>query len=210
MKRLATIALIVLTAIILTNESKAQNVTRWGVTAGANYNLIHFKDSKLLNVDHGWGPQAGITGEMEIAGAGFAVDGSVLYSMRTSNIHYGERIVWNSLGYGNENCTLHYVDVPLSLKFKYHKLNGFEDKIMPMIAAGPTFSFLAAKNLPDVNSYKPVSILVHLNVGCEIYKRLQISAGYNFSVGETLHTRLLDENVAKNRCWSLTATWFIK
>lgn len=188
----------------------AQSETRWGITAGLNYNEIHFKQNDILNVTNGFGPQAGLTGEMIIPGVGFSVDGSVLYSMRSGKINYGERVVWHDLGLGNETCTLHYIDVPLRLKFKYHKLNGFEDKAMPMVFAGPTFSFLAGKNLQHVNTYRPVSVLLSMGLGAQLFKRWEVAVSYNFSIGETLRTRILDENNAKNRCWSIHATYYLK
>ena len=44
----------------------------------------------------------------------------------------------------------------------------------------------------------------------ELMERLQVKAGYNFSVGQSFHTKLLDDNVAKNRTWYLNLTWFLK
>ncbi|MCQ2288494.1 MAG: PorT family protein [Muribaculaceae bacterium] len=210
MKRIKIMAMLVIAAIATSLTAQAQTETRWGVTAGLNYNEIHFKQSDILNVTRGFGPQVGLTGEMNIPGVGFSVDASMLYSMRSGKINYGERKVWESQGLGKENCIMHAIDVPLSLKFKYHNLDGFENKVMPMVSAGPTFSFLVGKNLQNVNTYRPVSVLMHMGVGAEIYKRLQVSVNYNFNVGETLRTRVLDENNAKNRCWSLVATYYLK
>ncbi len=202
--------MLVLAAAATGFNASAQIEARWGVTAGLNYNEIHFKQQDIVNVKNGFGPQAGVTGEVNIPGLGFAVDGSLLYSMRSGKINYGERVVWHEQGLGNETCTMHTLDMPLSLKFKYHKLNGFENKLMPMVSVGPTFSFLLAKNLQEVNTYRPVSVLLHMGVGAEIKKRLQVSVNYNFSIGETLRTRVLDENNAKNRCWSVVATYYMK
>ncbi|MBR1883026.1 MAG: PorT family protein [Muribaculaceae bacterium] len=187
-----------------------QTETRWGVTAGATYNQIHFKQSDILDVDRGFGPSVGVTGEMNIPGLGFSVDGSLLYTMRSSKIHYGDKLAWSSRGLGSEICRLHYLDVPLHLKLKWHKMNGFEDTLMPMVFVGPSFSFLVGKNLTEVNSYRPVSVMLHFGLGVELYRRVQVSAGYAFNIGETLRTRVLDENIAKNRCWNVSATYFFK
>lgn len=210
MKKISILALVLVATLVAGFKAQAQTETRWGVTAGVNYNEIHFKQRDILSVTRGFGPQVGLTGEMIIPGVGFSVDGSLLYSMRTSRIHYGEREAWASLGLGSELCMLHYLDVPLSLKFRYHNLNGIENTIMPMVYAGPTFSFLVGKNLTDVNTYRPVSVLIRFGLGCELFKRIQVSVSYNFSVGETLRTRILDENNAKNRCWALSATYYMK
>jgi len=190
--------------------AQAQTTTRWGVTAGANYNHIHFKQHDIVESDAGFGPVAGVTGEMNFQGIGFGVEGALLYSMRSGKIHYGDRQVWASQGLANETCNMHYLDVPISLKFKYHNLGGLESTVMPVLFAGPDFSFLLGKNLREVNKYKTVSVYIRLGAGVELMERLQLNASYNFSVGETMRTRLLDENVAKNRCWTLTATYFFK
>ncbi|MBQ0120825.1 MAG: PorT family protein [Bacteroidales bacterium] len=210
MKRFSSIAILVIAFIATALQAQAQTQTRWGVTAGLNYNEIHFKQTDILTVTKGFGPQVGVTGEMNIPGVGFSVDASLLYAMRSGKINYGEREVWKSQGLGNETCMMHSIDVPLNLKFKYRKLDGLENTIMPMVMAGPTFSFLVAKNLNQVNQYRPVSVLLHMGVGAELFKKVQVSVNYNFNVGETLRTRVLDENNAKNRCWTVSATYFIK
>lgn len=209
MKRIFLL-LAIAAAILTSNTATAQTETRLGATIGANFNTTHFKQNNFLTVDCGVGPMAGITGEMNIAGVGFALDASLLYSLRTSKIHYGDYTVWSSAGLGNETCRMHYIDLPINLKFKYHKLNGVENTIMPIVFAGPTFSFLAGKNLTQHNQYKTVSVLMHMGLGAEICRRWQINCSYSFSIGESLRTKVLDENIAKNRCWNVSATYFFK
>ena len=34
-------------------------------------------------------------------------------------------------------------------------------------------------------------------------ERVQLKGGYNFSIGQTMHTTILDDNVAKNCTWYL-------
>ena len=192
------------------HQASAQSESRWGVTAGANFNNIHFKQTDIISVDRGWGPVAGVTGEVNIQGIGFSIDGSLLYSMRSGTIHYGERKVWSSQGLGNETCLMHNIDLPLNVKFKFQRLGGFENTLMPMIYVGPTFSFLVGKNLGETNDYNPVSVLVHFGAGVEISRRVQVGVSYSFSVGETFRTRLLDEMIAKNRCWNASLTYYFK
>ena len=55
-----------------------------------------------------------------------------------------------------------------------------------------------------------MSVYLHFGVGAEIARRVQVTAGYGFSIGETFHTKLLDENVAKNRTWNATVTYYLK
>lgn len=202
--------ILLLACMLMAVAIQAQTTTRWGVTAGINYNQLHFKQNGIMKVDRGFGPQVGVTGEMIIPGVGFSVDASLLYSMRSSKLHMGDKLIWSSLGYGNETCLMHYVDVPLNLRFKYHNLDGVENTIMPMVFAGPTFSFIAGNNLDKACNFNSVTVMLHAGIGCELFNRLQIAAAYNFSLGVSARTKLLDENTAKNRCWSLTATYYFK
>ena len=188
----------------------AQTTTRWGVTAGVNYNQIHFKQSDIVDVKRGFGPAAGVTGEMNIHGIGFALEASLLYSMHSSKINFGQWKVWSSDGLGNETVMLHNIDVPVALKFKYNRLNGFENTLKPMVYFGPTFSFRAGGSHRDHIKYNSLTVMLRAGVGMELFNRFQLSVSYNFSVGETLHTVKLDSNAAKNRCWALTATYYFK
>lgn len=192
-----------------TTTHAAEGSRRWGVTIGANYNEIHFKQSNLVDVDRMVGGSLGVTGEIMFPGVGIGVDASLLYSLRQGKMHLGDRTVWKSLELGDETARMHFIDVPLNLKYKYRNLGGFENTLAPFIYVGPTFSFcVAGDDLKDEISYSPVSVNLHFGLGAEIANNLQISGGYAFQIGETLHTRHLDQNVAKNRTWQIQATYF--
>ena len=199
------------TALILSTAAMtAQTTSRWGITAGANFNELHFKQTDIAPTKKMWGPQVGVIGEMNFSGIGFGVEGGLLYTLKQGKVDYGSRTMWSSLGKGNETVSMHYLDVPLHLKFKYHRLGGLETTFMPLIYVGPQFSFLVHGNHGDLNKYPPVNVYLDMGAGCELMERLQIRVGYNFSVGQTMHTRLLDDNVAKNRSWYANLTWFLK
>lgn len=207
MKRIS----ILFAALVLTAAAvMAQSSSRWGITAGANINTIHFKQSDILESKTMWGPQLGVTGEMNFSGIGFGVDASLLYSLDQGKVNYGGREAWSSLGYGDETVAMHYIDVPLHLKFKWHRMEGLENTIMPLLYLGPQFSFLAGANHKSLNTYAPVSVYMDMGLGVELMERVQIRGGYKFSIGQSFHTKLLDENVAKNRTWYFNVTWFLK
>jgi hypothetical protein len=148
---------------------------------------------------------------MMIPGVGFGVDASILYTMRQGKVHFGDKLAWNSQGIETQAVRLHYIDVPLNLKFRYSNLGGLESTLMPFIYAGPTFSFLAGHNkVGDALKYTTVNVLLHAGIGVELFNRVQISGGFSFSVGQNLGTKLLDEHVAKHRTWFVQATYFIK
>lgn len=204
------ISLLIAALVLTTAATMAQTSSRWGITAGANINNVHFKQHDIMPSKTMWGPQLGVTGEMNFSGVGFGVDGSVLYSLKQGKVNYGDRTAWSSLGYGNETLSMHYIDVPLHLKLKWRRLEGLENTIMPMIYVGPQFSFLAYGNHKSLNSYPPVNVYLDMGAGIELMERVQIRGGYNFSIGQSFHTKILDDNVAKNRTWYFSVTWFLK
>ena len=55
-----------------------------------------------------------------------------------------------------------------------------------------------------------MSVYLDMGLGCELMERVQLRGGYNFSIGQSFHTKMLDENVAKNRTWYFNVTWFLK
>ena len=204
------IFLLIAATIVASTALMAQTTSRWGISAGANFNEVHFKQTDIVPSKRAWGPQVGLTGEMNFSGIGFGVEGSLLYSLKQGKVNYGERTMWNSLGFGNETVSMHYIDVPLHLKFKFNRLNGAETTIMSMAYVGPQFSFLVGANHKDLNSYPPVNVYLDMGLGFELMERVQLRAGYNFSIGQSFHTKLLDDNVAKNRTWYFGLTWFMK
>ena len=191
--------------------AQAQPQRRWGITAGGNYNEIHFKQTNIFKSDRMFGGSLGVTGELMIPGVGFGIDGSVLYTLRQGKIHFGDKKAWSSQGIETQAVQLHYIDVPLNLKFRYANLGGFESTMMPFVYAGPTFSFLAGHSKAnDALKYTTMSVLLHAGIGVELFNRVQISGGYSFSIGQNLSTKILDDHVAKHRTWFVQATYFFK
>lgn len=203
--------LVLAVALICAVSSFAQPERRWGVTIGGNYNEIHFKQSDIFDSDPMFGGSIGVTGDLMIPGVGFGIDGSILYTFRQGRVHFGDKRAWESQGIETQAVQLHYIDVPLNLKFRYSRLGGLESTIMPFVYAGPTFSFLAGHNkVGNALKYTTVNVLLHAGIGVELFNKVQISGGYSFSVGQNLGTKILDEHVAKHRTWFVQATYFFK
>ncbi len=206
-KRLIMLAI----ALLCTVSSFAQPERRWGVTVGGNYNEIHFKQTDIFDSDRMFGGSVGATGDLMIPGVGFGIDASILYTLRQGKVYFGDRHAWESQGIETQAVRLHYIDVPLNLKFRYSRLNGLESTIMPFVYAGPTFSFLAGHNkVDDALTYTTVNVLLHAGIGVELFNKVQISGGYSFSIGQNLKTKILDDHVAKQRTWFVQATYFFK
>ena len=182
--------------------------TRWGIVAVGNYSNLKFNQD-LISVDKGFGGGAGLMGEIIIPGIGFAVDGSVIYSAFTSNVHLGERPVWRNDGFGNETLCNHTIDIPLNLKFKYSNLNGIENIIAPLAYVGPSFTVHVGDGSKgaDAMSYKRIAFGIHVGAGCELFRRVQVSASYTWGITKTLSTIKLDDFEAKNKYWRLQVAY---
>ena len=197
-----------LCCILLSGAVKVAAEPRWGVVAVGNYSTLKFNQN-LIGVDHGFGGGVGLIGEIIIPGIGFAVDGSVIYSLYTSNVHFGDRKVWQNDGFANERLKNHTIDIPLNLKFKYTNLNGVENVIAPLAYVGPSFTVHVGDNSHGASavSYKRIAVGIHVGLGCELFRKVQVSASYTWGINETLSTMKLDDFEAKNKYWRLQVAY---
>lgn len=193
--------------VLSTGTTWAQSSSRWGVVAGADMTDLKF-DQNLFAVDKNYGATLGVTGELMMPGIGFGFDASFLYTQRGAKLHLGERTVWAIDGYGKENCLLHYIEIPIHLKFKFKNLNGFENTLMPILFAGPEFSFLVAHSGIDALKYPGGEFGVNVGAGFEILRKVQVNASYCWGMSYALKTKLLDDFIAKNRTLKVTCTYF--
>lgn len=200
------ISLVVL-CVAFFSSSIAVAQGRWGVTVGADLTSIKF-DQKLFKVDQNVGATAGVMGELMMPGIGFGFDAGVLYTQRGAKLHLGERPVWASQGYDKENCVLHYIEIPIHLKFKFKKLGGFENTLMPILFVGPEFSFLVGHSDIPAIKYPGGEFGLDTGIGFEILRKLQVNASYCWGLSYSVKTKQLDDYIGKNRTWKLTCTYF--
>ncbi len=197
-----------LCCMICLGVATAKSETRWGIVAAGNLSTSKFNQS-MIEVNHGFGGGAGLIGEIIIPGIGFAIDGSVLYSLFTSKIHFGDRYVWSSDGFGEERLYNHTIQIPLNLKFKYTNLNGVENTIAPLVYAGPSFAVHLGDGSKGAEAvaYRKVGVGIHVGVGCELVRRVQVSVNYSWGINKTFETIKLDEFGAKNKYWRLQVAY---
>lgn len=182
---------------------------RWGATAGFNYQKYSFKQ-KLIKVDPSPGFSAGVMGEMMFPGIGFGIDFGLNYEMHGSKLHLGDQVVWASDGYGTEQSYIHLIQIPLNLRFKYTRLDGFENKIAPFVYGGPVFNIQCGHNSLPPLEYSAGSIGVQCAVGAEIYRKFQISAGYYWDLTYEARTRKLENFSQHPQGWQVKAVIFFK
>ena len=195
--------------ILSSIESSAQ--MRWGVTAGADMTDLKWSQDNLgihpFTSDKSTGYFAGILGEYTIPGIGFCIDLGLQYAQRGATMNLGDFPVWNSDGYSNSRSYLHYIDIPLHVRFKYSNLNGIERIAAPFVFAGPSISVLVAHNDIKAYDYNPVTFGLEAGGGVELFRNYQISASYCWDVTSAMKAVKLDNFRAGNRTLKIALTY---
>ncbi len=197
-------AIIILCALFASSTASAQ--LRYGVTAGASINDLKFNQD-LIGVDSEIGYSAGVFSELMFPGVGFGLDFGLMYTQRGATLHLGDKYVWASDGYENERAYLHYIEIPVNLRFKFHRLNGIEDYCAPFIFGGPSFTLLAGHGDIDALEYAGGEVGIQAGVGVELFKNWQISASHNWGTTYSLKTKKLDDFSARNRSWNFRVAY---
>lgn len=205
MKKLLSALPVILVMLILPYSAKAE--FRWGATAGVDISSAKFKQ-KLVPVENVIGYTAGITGEMIFPGIGIGIDLGLMYNQQGALVDLGSREVWSSLNYGNEHIYIHNIKIPVHLRWKYTRLNGIEDKIAPLIYGGPDFDIQVAHGKCDAFKYSGGDLGLTVGLGAELWKRLQITAGYTWGMTYIMKTKLLDDFSARSRQWNVRVAYF--
>lgn len=204
MKRLYAISIIAIALAFIPTGISAQ--FRWGATAGGNLSTLTFKQD-LVEINRTVGYSAGVIGEFMFPGIGFGIDLGLLYNQKGAKVNLGEKRVWSSLGYGDERVYLHYVQIPLHLRFKWTRMNGIEDIIAPFVFGGPDFTILAAHGGCKAFDYAAGELGLSAGGGVELFKHYQISFSYNWGMTYALKTKLLDNFSARNREWNIRLSY---
>lgn len=185
----------------------AQAQFRYGPTVGVDITDLNFKQD-LFTVDRSVGYQAGVQGELMFPGIGFGIDLALLYTQRGATMNLGEREIWRVDGFGKERAYLHYIELPVNLRFKWTRMNGVEDYVAPYVFGGPTFSFLAAHSDIKAFDYAGADLGVQAGLGVEILKRWQVQASYTWGMTYALKAVKLTDFSARNNTWSVRVAYF--
>ncbi|MCH5216872.1 MAG: PorT family protein [Muribaculaceae bacterium] len=204
-KSVISSVIIILLLIIGTNKSYSEG--RWGVVGGVDFSTLKF-NQKLFNVDYSVGYTLGAVGDLNLGPNGFGVDLSLLYTQRGATLHLGERPIWELDGYGKERSYLHYIEVPVHLRYMYIKMNGFENTLAPFVFAGPSFSILAANSRINALEYARVAVSLQFGIGVQLKNHYQIAGMYDLGITYAEKTKALLDVAARNRCWKVTFTYY--
>lgn len=207
MKQFVTTLIIAFCAVMASVPAAAQ--FRWGPSVGMTLNDMNFKQD-LFDVKSGIGGSAGIKAEMMSPGIGFGLDMGLYYEQRSTKLNLGQKLIWSSLGYGNENIWIHSIDIPFNLKFKWTRMQGLEDFVAPFVFGGPMFTIQAGHSKCDALKYSGGDVSLIVGGGFELWRRWQISASYTWGMTYALKTRLLTDLSARNRTLDIKVTYFLK
>lgn len=197
--------LILLLSLLCATGASAR--MRWAATVGPTVSTLHFKQD-LVPVKQVFTYTAGVTGELIFPGIGLGLDLGLLYDQQGALVDLGSRLVWSSLGYGNEHVYLHNVKIPIHLRWKYTRLNGIEDKIAPIVYGGPEFDLQVGHGHCDAFKYSGGDLGLTVGIGAELWKKWQVTAGYTWGMTYVLKTKLLDQFSAQSRQWTVRFSYF--
>ena len=202
MKRIFAILAAVL---LLTSASHAE--FRYGPIVGGGISNLHFKQD-LVTIKSQPSFSAGVLGEMMFAGIGFGMDLGLKYEMRGAKMDLGSKKMWADQGYGNESYFLHYLVIPIHLRFKYTRLNGLEDHIAPFAFVGPSLGMMVGHNKMDCMDNAFGELGLDMGIGAEIERRWQVSFNYNIGMTYATKAKILTDYSAKNRVMDIRVTYF--
>lgn len=185
---------------------KASAEFRWGPTLGANFSTLHWKQN-LAETSMRTGFQAGLLGELMIPGIGFGIDMGLRYNLHGAHVNFGDHEIWSSTGIKNQNVWLHTLEIPLNLKFKWTRLNGFEQILAPFVYGGPVFNFTLGTNKAPAIEHPLGYVAMQVALGAEIFEHYQISAGHSWGISYQVRTIKLDNYSAQPRGWFVNLTY---
>lgn len=197
--------LLILTVIFFSTLTASAEF-RWGPSVGVNFSTLHWKQ-KLAPTKGLTGFQAGVAGELMIPGIGFGIDLGLRYNLHGAKVNFGDFPIWSSDGIKNQNVWLHTIEIPLNLKFKWTRMNGFEQTLAPFVFGGPVFNFTVATNDQPALEHPGGYVSMQCGAGVEILEHYQLSAGYAWGISYEARTIKLDNYSAQHRGWFINATY---
>lgn len=211
MKRLTAplIALIFLFAC----AASASAQFRYAPVVGVNINDLKFKQD-IFAVDKTVSFQAGVMGELMFPGIGFGIDFGLLYNQMGAKVDLSKREIWSSSGFGRENAMLHTLQIPVHLRFKWTRMNGFEDYLAPFVYGGPDFTLSVGHSkikgnpgAPKVFNYPTGELGLSCGGGFEVLRRWQVSVQYTWGMTYIIKTSQLENISARNRQWAVRVAY---
>ncbi len=211
MKRLSALLLFFVALIAAAPAVSAQ--FRYAPIVGVTYTDLKFKQD-IFPVSSLVGGQAGIQAELMFPGIGFGMDFGLIYNMIGAKCDIGTREIWSSEGYRNSDVRLHTLDIPFHLRFKWTRMNGFEDYLAPFVYGGPDFTLSVGHSkikgnpgAPRVFNYPTGELGLSCGGGFEVLRRWQVSVQYTWGMTYIIKTSQLENISARNRQWAVRVAY---
>lgn len=205
--------LVIALAMLLAVAGVAKAQFRYGPTAALNISDLKFNQN-IVNIDPHVGPAAGIQAEMMFRGIGFGLDLGLMYNQLGATAALGDKEIWASQGIkGKQAMTLHYIQLPLHLRFKWTRMNGFERKLAPFAFGGPEFNILAGHSkIEGTGGAKPIEFAggdagLTAGLGVELFQHWQVSGAYTWGMSYAVKSAQLDNWTADNRSWTIRVSY---
>ena len=179
---------------------------RWGPTAGVNISRYYWKQD-LVGNKHLCGPTAGLMGEVMIPGIGFGIDFGLLYQMVGGQVDFGRQVIWSSEGVENLNVWNHELEIPINLRFKWTRMDGFEQYLAPFAYVGPVFNFTLASTKTPVLERPTGWVAIQCGIGAEVFEHWQVSVGYSWGVSYIQRTVKLDNFSSRSQGWQINVAY---
>ncbi len=197
---------IILLLLLSLSLLSAKAEFRWGPVIGTDVSSFYWKQ-KLVDTHARFGFNAGMMGEIMIPGIGFGVDMALRYNQHCASVNFGEREVWKADGFGKENVTVHAIQVPLNLRFKWTRMEGLEQYIAPFAYAGPMISFTLNTSTKKVLEHPEACFGIQVGAGAELFTHLQLSGGYYWGLSYEIRTIKLDNFSARPQGWNINLSY---
>lgn len=187
---------------------------RFGIKAGLNLNSLHLsKDINQLkenfSSDNGTGWTAGVMAEYMAPAIGLGVDLSLMYTRMNADINVVNETTNTYVGtIKNSN----FLQIPINLKYRF-SIPVVGKIIAPYVFTGPDFAFKLGKQTLSNLKTRTCQVGWNLGLGLQLFKHLQISAGYSFGINNVVeklagnYVTPLDDVKAKNSYWTITAAY---
>lgn len=198
------LSLAIFSVLFCTFSSSAQ--FRWGPMLGLDITNLKYKQD-LISIDRSTGFSAGVVTELMFPGIGFGISSGLYYEQKGATLNLGEKAIWASEGYGKERSYLHYVTLPIHLRFKWTRMSGLEDYVAPFVYGGPTFGILVGHSQVHALRYAGGDVGLSVGGGFEVMRKWQISCSYTWGLTYAEKTRLLDDFSGKNRALSIQVSY---
>jgi hypothetical protein len=142
-----------------------------------------------------------------IPGIGFGVDMGLQYCNRGGKVHFDQQEIWASTGIGTTDLRCHTFQIPLNLRFKWTRLDGFERYVAPLAFAGPLFNFNLATTKCEAIEKANGSVGIQVGIGAELYRHFQITAAYMWGVSYDMRTVKLENFSTRTQSWLINACY---